>query len=95
MGRNMRLKINRFDPRPNEQNPFTLLFTKGTKVISYNFSINQHDTLVCIEDDSISEKEKRTFQWIRGGDIIENLQDYKYLGTRGWLSLFVRNYRKR
>ena len=58
----MKLKVHRFDPGPNEQNPFTLLLTKGTKVISYNFSIDQHDTLVCIEDDSISEKEKRSFQ---------------------------------
>ena len=85
----MRLKIHRFDPRPNDQSPFTLLFTKGTKILCYNFSMNQHDTLVCIEDDSISEKEKRTFQWIKDGDIIENLEDYKYLGTRdGYRYLF-------
>ena len=77
----MRLKIYEFDPRPNDQSPFTLLLTKGTKVLGYNFSIDQHDTLVCIEDDSISEKEKRTFQWIMDGDIIENLEN-KYLGTR-------------
>ncbi|HKX96254.1 MAG TPA: hypothetical protein VJL78_00295 [Candidatus Nitrosocosmicus sp.] len=57
----MKLKVHRFDPGPNEQNPFTLLLTKGTKVISYNFSIDQHDTLVCIEDDSISEKKKEVF----------------------------------
>jgi hypothetical protein len=85
----MKLKVHRFDPGPNEQNPFTLLLTKGTKVISYNFSIDQHDTLVCIEDDFISEKEKRSFQWIMDGDIIENLEDYKYLGTRnGYRYLF-------
>ena len=57
----MKLKVHRFDPGPNEQNPFTLLLTKGTKVISYNFSIDQHDTLVCIEDDSISKKKKEVF----------------------------------
>ena len=78
----MKLKIHRFDPGSNEQSPFTLLLTKGTKVIDYNFSMDQYDTLVCIEDDSISEKEKRTFQWIMDGDIIENLEDYKYLGTK-------------
>jgi hypothetical protein len=78
----MRLKIYEFDPRPNDQSPFTLILTKGTKVLGYNFSIDQHDTLVCIEDDSISEKEKRTFQWIMDGEIIENLENYKYLGTR-------------
>ena len=78
----MRLKIYEFDPRPNDQSPFTLLLTKGTKVLGYNFSIDQHNTLICIEDDSISEKEKRTFQWIMDGDIIENLENYKYLGSR-------------
>jgi len=67
-----------------------LLFsTKETKVIGYNFSIEQHDILVCIEDDSMSEKQKRTFQWIMDGDIVENLEDYKYLGTRnGYRYLF-------
>ena len=85
----MKLKVHRFDPRSNEQSPFTLLLTKGTKVIDYNFSMDQNDTLVCIEDDSISEKEKRTFQWIMDGDIIENLEDYKYLGTKnGYRYLF-------
>ena len=85
----MRLKIHRFDPRPNDQSPFTLLFTKGTKVISYNFSMNQYDSLICIEDDFISEKEIRTFQRIRDGDIIENLEDYENLGTRdGYRYLF-------
>ena len=84
----MKLKVHRFDPGPNEQNPFTLLLTKGTKVISYNFSIDQHDTLVCIEDASISEKEK-SFQWIRDGDVIENLEGYKFLETRnGYRYLF-------
>ena len=78
----MRLIIHRFDPKPNDQSPFTLLLTKGTKVLGYNFSMNQQHTLVCIEDDSVREKEKRTFQWIRDGDVIENLEDYKYLGTR-------------
>jgi hypothetical protein len=78
----MRLKIYEFNPRPNDQSPFTLLLTKGTKVIGYNFSIEQHDTLVCIEDDSISEKEKSTFQWIMDGDIIENLENNECLGTR-------------
>jgi hypothetical protein len=85
----MRLKIHRFDLRPNDQSPFTLLFTKGTKVISYNFSMNQYGPLICIEDDFISEKEIRTFQWIRDGDIIENLEDYENLGTRdGYRYLF-------
>ncbi len=85
----MKLKVHRFDPGPSEQSPFTLLLIKGTRVIGYNFSMDQHDTLVCIEDDSISEKEKRTFQWIMNGDIIENLEDYKYLGTRnGYRYLF-------
>ena len=85
----MKLKVHRFDPGPTEQSPFTLLLTKGTKVIGYNFNIEQHDTLVCIEDDSMSEKEKRTFQWIMDGDIVENLEDYKYLGTRnGYRYLF-------
>ena len=85
----MRLKIYEFDPRPNDQSPFTLLLTKGTKVLGYNFSIDQLDTLVSIEDDSIFEKEKRTFQWIMDGDIIENLEDYIYLGTRnGYRYLF-------
>jgi hypothetical protein len=50
-------------------------------VLGYHFSIDQHDTLVCIENDSISEKEKRTFQWMMDGDILENLENYKYLGT--------------
>ncbi len=85
----MKLKVHRFDPGPNEQSPFTLLLTKGTKVIGYNFSMDQQDTLVCIEDDSISEKEKRTFQWIMDGDIIENVEYYKYLGKRyGYMYLF-------
>jgi len=85
----MKLKVNRFDPGSNEQSPFTLLLIKGTKVIGYNFSMDQHDTLVCIEDDSISEKEKRTFQWIKDGEIIENLEEYEYLGTRdGYRYLF-------
>jgi len=85
----MKLKIHGFDPGPTEQSPFALLLTKGTKVIGFNFSIEQHDTLVCIEDDSMSEKEKRTFQWIMDGDIIENLEDYKYLGTsNGYRYLF-------
>ena len=85
----MRLIIHRFDPKPNDQSPFTLLLTKGTKVLGYNFSMNQQHTLVCIEDDSIREKEKRTFQWIRDGDVIENLEDHKYLGTRnGYRYLF-------
>ena len=85
----MRLIIHRFDPKPNDQSPFTLLLTKGTKVLGYNFSMNQQHTLVCIEDDSIREKEKRTFQWIRDGDVVENLEDYKYLGTRnGYRYLF-------
>ncbi|HKX97074.1 MAG TPA: hypothetical protein VJL78_04490 [Candidatus Nitrosocosmicus sp.] len=85
----MRLIIHRFDPKPNDQSPFTLLLTKGTKVLGYNFSMNQQHTLVCIEDDSVREKEKRTFQWIRDGDVIENLEDYKYLGTRnGYRYLF-------
>lgn len=85
----MRLIIHRFDPKPNDQSPFTLLLTKGTKVLGYDFSMNQQHTLVCIEDDSIREKEKRTFQWIRDGDVIENLEDYKYLGTRnGYRYLF-------
>ena len=57
----MKLKVHRFDPGPTEQSPFTLLLTKGTKVIGYNYSIGQHDTLVCIEDDSISEKKKELF----------------------------------
>ncbi|CAN5714281.1 hypothetical protein BH23THE1_BH23THE1_21630 [soil metagenome] len=36
-----------------------------------------------------SEKEKRTFQWIMDGDIIENLEDCKCLGTRnGYRCLF-------
>ena len=51
--RNMRLKIHRFDPRPNDQSPFTLLFTKGIKVLCYNFNMDQHDTLVFIEDNSM------------------------------------------
>jgi len=85
----MRLIIHRFDPKPNDQSPFTLLLTKGTKVLGYNFSMNQQHTLVCIEDDSVREKEKKTFQWIRDGDVIENLEDYKYLGTRnGYRYLF-------
>ncbi|MDQ3083446.1 MAG: hypothetical protein M3Q77_01365 [Thermoproteota archaeon] len=42
-----------------------------------------------MEDDTISEKEKRTFQWIMYGDIIENLEDYRYLGTsNGYRYLF-------
>jgi len=85
----MKLKVHRFDPGSNEQSPFTLLLIKGTKVIGYNFSMDQHNTLVCIEDDSISEKEKRTFQWIKDGEIIENLEEYEYLGTRdGYRYLF-------
>ena len=85
----MRLIIHRFDPKPNDQSPFTLLLTKGTKVLGYNFSMNQQHTLVCIEDDSVREKEKRTFQWIRDGDVVENLEDYEYLGTRnGYRYLF-------
>jgi hypothetical protein len=85
----MRLIIHRFDPKPNDQSPFTLLLTKGTKVLGYNFSMNQQHTLVCIEDDSVREKEKRIFQWIRDGDVIENLEDFKYLGTRnGYRYLF-------
>jgi hypothetical protein len=51
--------------------------------------MDQYDTLICIEDDSIIQKEKRTFQWIMDGDIIENLEDYRYLGTRnGYRYLF-------
>ncbi|TVP40607.1 hypothetical protein NARC_70189 [Candidatus Nitrosocosmicus arcticus] len=33
----MELIVHRFDPRPNDQSPFTLLLTKGTEVIGYNF----------------------------------------------------------
>ena len=58
-------------------------------MIGYNFSMDQYDTLICIEDDSIIQKEKRTFQWIMDGEIIENLEDYRYLGTRnGYRYLF-------
>src|SRR5262245_19024571 len=70
----MKLKVHRFDPGSNEQSPFTLLLTKGTKAIGYNFRMDQYDTLVCIEDDSISKKEKRTLQWIMDDNIIENLE---------------------
>ena len=46
--------------------------TKGIKVVSYNISIDQHNTLICIEDDSISENEKRTFQWIIDGHMMRS-----------------------
>lgn len=46
-------------------------------MIGYHSSIDQHDLLVGIEDDSIIEK-KRTFQWIMDGEMMENLEDYKY-----------------
>ncbi len=85
----MRLKIKVINETDTLEEPFTIEFNKGSKLLGFHSDDYQDKILVYFENDKTEEKEIRTFQFFSDGDKISNPGNMRYLGTRNSSSRYL------
>ncbi|MDR4489820.1 MAG: hypothetical protein R2685_02815 [Candidatus Nitrosocosmicus sp.] len=85
----MRLRIKVINEPDSLKEPFSIEFKKGCKILGFHSDDYQDKILVYLENERTEEKELRTFQFFSDGDILSDVQDLIYLGTRNSSSRYL------